>query len=119
MGEGDFSLLLLPLDFQPHEWLRNEYSENEAVQYVLCDSLYPVPELSLLLCPVPRPPPPTPLSSHRADHRGAVRGWCQRHLHEGRGHQLRVHRLLRERKGLAFVTFALWYRLSLLLPLKK
>ena len=71
------------------------------------------------ISPCPLSPSPHPLSSHRADHRGAVCGWCQRHLHEGRGHQLRIHRLLREWKGLAFVTFALWYRLSLLLPLKK
>lgn len=65
------------------------------------------------------PVPPLPLSLGRANHRGALCGWCERHLHEGRGRQLRVHGLLREWKGLAFVTFALWYILGLLLPLKK
>ena len=35
------------------------------MQYVICDSLYPVPELSFLLCPVPCPPPPTPC--HRTE----------------------------------------------------
>lgn len=37
----------------------------------------------------------------RTNQCGAARGWCERHLHEGRGRQLCVHWLLCEWKGLA------------------
>lgn len=61
-------------------------------------SPYPRPKLAF----VSRTPfPPLLPSSLRADECGALRGWRQRHLHEGRGHQLRVHGLLCERKGVA------------------